>query len=157
MGVSFLMDKQDKVISSLKFLNYIVNKVEFETNSEFRNGNNINIDFNIDHSVKFNDKKMDIVLKLVVFDKMKENNYPFKLYVEISGFFETEGNDIETFKSNGLAILYPYLRSTVSVYTSNSNMATLILPPINIVNYLKNKEKINKRFYLSSAFSMSTL
>ena len=34
--------------------------------------------------------------------------------------------------SNAIAILYPYIRSIVSVYTSSINVPPLILPVINV-------------------------
>ena len=40
-----------------------------------------------------------------------------------------------------VAILYPYARALVSTYTSNANIAPLILPTINVNQFLKNKEK----------------
>ena len=38
-----------------------------------------------------------------------------------------------------MTILFPYLRALTSVYTTNANVGTLILPPINVVKYLENK------------------
>ena len=60
-----------------------------------------------------------------------------------SGEEENTGENaaIENFKSNAVAILYPYARALVSTYTSNANIAPLILPTINVNQFLKNKEK----------------
>ena len=62
--------------------------------------------------------------------------------VTIEGKFKTEGDDIEKFEINGIALLFPYLRSIISTYTANSNMPTLILPPINVGNYYKEHKKM---------------
>lgn len=85
---------------------------------------------------------MNIELNLTVFDNMEEKNYPFNIKVKVLGRFAIHGENIENFEINGIAILYPYLRAIVSTYTANSNIPTLILPPINVSTYMqKEKEK----------------
>ena len=84
---------------------------------------------------------MKINLILTIFDKAEENNYPFYMKTVLEGKFALEGDNIETFEINGIALLYPYIRSIISTYTANSNMPTLILPPINVANYYKNSKK----------------
>ena len=63
----------------------------------------------------------------------------------MEGIFSVEGEDVERFEVNGISLLYPYIRSIVSTYTANSNLPTLILPPINVMHYYKiskeNEEK----------------
>ena len=66
--------------------------------------------------------------------------------VKIVGLFEVDKEiDTDTRKDfaerNSIAILFPYLRALVSVYSSNANIGNLILPPINVVKYLENKRK----------------
>ena len=41
---------------------------------------------------------------------------------------------------NAIAILFPYLRSQVTLITSQPNMTPIILPPININTLLKNDD-----------------
>ena len=71
----------------------------------------------------------------------EENNYPFYLKTVLEGEFEIEGDDIEKFEINGISLLYPYVRSIISTYTANSNIPTLVLPPINVINYYKNNKE----------------
>ena len=135
------MDKQLK--SSLYFNDYLVKKVEFEVNENFKNNEqSIKIDFDISHETRVKDKLMTIKLDVKVLPDMVKNDYPFSINVELIGFFSLDGDtsEIKSFEKNALAIMFPYVRSLVSTYTSNSNVPTLILPPINIVNYLKMKE-----------------
>lgn len=130
------MDKSS-VESYLRFLNYTVNKVNFELNDNFdNNGQKIRHDFNIGHSIEIEDNKMLVTIQLNVFPNMKENNYPFSIDLEVSGLFQVSGDEPEKYEINALAILYPYLRSLVSTYTANSNVSTLVLPPINIKKYI---------------------
>lgn len=134
------MDKQIK--SSLYFEDYIVNSVEFVVNKNFNSVENVKIDFDISHETIVENNNMQISINLNVFKEMEKNNYPFNIKVSITGYYRIDGEDdnISTYEKNGLAILYPYIRSIVSTYTANSNVPTLILPPINIINYLKSKK-----------------
>lgn len=136
------MDKQVK--SSLNFNDYMVKKVNFKVNEKFKNSEeSIKIDFDISHETKVEDKIMTILLDVEIFPNMEEKDYPFSIDIELIGLFSLNGDvsELEKFEMNGLAILYPYVRSLVSTYTANSNVPTLILPPINIVNYLKMREE----------------
>ena len=51
------------------------------------------------------------------------------MIVKLTGYFTEENNDENiNFEPNAIAILYPYVRSIVSIYTINSNVNGLILP-----------------------------
>lgn len=47
---------------------------------------------------------------------------------------------IENFKPNAVAILFPYVRALISSYTANANVTPLVLPPINVNQLLRNKK-----------------
>ena len=131
--------------SSLKFNNYVVDTIEFKTNFDF-SGKDKDIDFDTDSDCTFEDDNFIISLDLTVFPKAEENDYPFTMRVKIVGLFEVDKEiDTDTRKDfaerNSIAILFPYLRALVSVYSSNANIGNLILPPINVVKYLENKRK----------------
>lgn len=136
-----MMDKQIK--SSLIFRGYRVKEINFKTNDELYELKPVKIDFDIDDTITVNKQNstMIVELNLNVFKDMKQNNYPFSMNVKLEGLFFTEVGDIESYRTNAIAILYPYLRAIVSTYTANSNISTLILPPINVVNYIQNKKK----------------
>ena len=135
------MDKSNEIKSNLIFKGYVVDEVFFKINEEFDDSNPVKIDFDIDDSTEFDNEmsQMSVELKLEVFKEMKKNNYPFSINVTLTGLFKTNGDNIEVFRPNAIAILYPYLRSIVSTYTANSNVSTLILPPINVVKYIESK------------------
>lgn len=85
---------------------------------------------------------MEIMLKLNVFKGQEES--PFNMEVEVSGFFELEGeDDITRYEANAIAIMYPYLRAIVSTYTASANIAPVILPAINVNAMLKRKKEEN--------------
>lgn len=140
------MDKSNAIKSNLIFKGYVVDEVFFKINEEFDDSNPVKIEFDIDDSTEFDNEtsQMSIELKLEVFKEMKKNNYPFSINVTLTGLFKTNGDNIEVFRPNAIAILYPYLRSIVSTYTANSNVSTLILPPINVVKYIESKKNKSK-------------
>lgn len=128
----------ETIKSKLSFLGYNVKEVVFKVNDNFKNdGKPIDIQFSLTHETITKEKRMNIELNLEVFNNMEENNYPFTMKVTTLGKFAIQGENIENFEINGIAILYPYLRAIVSTYTANSNIPTLILPPINVSTYIK--------------------
>lgn len=135
--------------SSLKFTNYIVDTIEFKSNFDF-SGKDKDIDFDINSDCTFEDDNFILSLELIIFPNAETNDYPFTMRVKIIGLFEVEHGIQEITKKdfaerNSIAILFPYLRALVSVYTSNANIGNLILPPINVVKYLENKKKKNNK------------
>ena len=132
----------NEIKSKLAFINYKVKEVILKQNNNFKNPREpINVVFYLNHETIQKENNMKIILKVEVFKNAEEKNYPFYMKVELEGNFETEGEDIERFEINGIALLYPYVRAIVSTYTANSNMPTLILPPINVGNYYKTKKQ----------------
>lgn len=129
--------------SSLRFIDYYVEEVQFYNNKFFQE-KSVELDFNISHSIEYTQDENNtflVTLNITIFDNAKENNYPFTMNVSITGVFQTNIEDTNSIKNfaeiNSIAILFPYLRSIVSTYTANANIQPLILPPINVVNMLK--------------------
>lgn len=68
----------------------------------------------------------------------------YEAIVKISGFFEVENDDpdAETFiNQNAVAILFPYIRSELTLLTSQPDTIPIILPVMNIVEMLKDSKK----------------
>lgn len=131
-------------VSSLKFVNYVVDRVEFYNNPEFE-ADEVSIKFDIRPEYIEEDGDLMLILDVDVFKNAVANNYPFELFVKMIGYFKLEGDgDINRYRNNALAIMYPYIRSLVTGYTANSNVTPLILPVIN-VNAMFNKDKKQQR------------
>lgn len=130
----------DKFKSKLIFKKYIVDEVNFNYNDRFVD-KSVTIDFDIEKEVTYiSEREMQVRLIVYLF-KNTEKEYPFKMKVAIRGFFEIENNDDNiNFEPNAIAILYPYIRSIVSTYTSTANVMPLILPVINVNKMLQDKE-----------------
>lgn len=119
-----------EVESVLKFNKYIIKSINFEYNLDSKD-DKFTLDFSLTPNfIELDDKSLVVELLVDVF-KEKDKCYPFSLELEIVGFFTCENMDINSYKPNTLAILYPYVRSLVTNITANANVAPLILPTIN--------------------------
>ncbi len=127
--------------SVLKFNRYIVKKVEYITNEEYVSlDEEVELPFEFESTTTYDNNHMEIELGARIFKNAVEKNYPFEMYVCLKGFFEIEtSEDIRRFERNAIAILFPYLRAVVSTYTANANVAPVLLPAMNINEYLRKK------------------
>jgi preprotein translocase subunit SecB len=133
-----------EIQSVLRFLNYVVNSIEFYTNDTFNEDEPVGIDFNIERAIDYSDDNtIYVTLKVRIFDHAAEKNYPFSMNLSLTGIFEvgevTAEEKSQLAEGNAVAILFPYLRSIVSTYSANANVAPLILPPINVLKLIEDQ------------------
>lgn len=129
----------DKFKSKLIFNKYIVKEIKFEYNENFKE-KPVEIIFDIEKNVQYDNNKMTVDLKVNVFEE--SDKYPFCMSVTIRGFFTIEDNNEKiNFEPNAIAILYPYIRSIVSTYTAEANIMPLILPVINVNKLLEDNNQ----------------
>ncbi|WP_342756720.1 protein-export chaperone SecB [Kineothrix sedimenti] len=140
------MEKNIK--SSLTFQNYVVDYLEFKNNVEF-NGEEVKVDFEIAPDFEINEDKteMIVILNLVIFRDAENLNLPFEMSLRVFGVFSmnVEDENIERYKRNAVAILYPYIRAIVTNYTANANVNPLMLPTINVNKLIDIKEENKKK------------
>lgn len=135
------MDKRGVIT----FLDYKVNRIEFVNNDEY-NGEEVDVDFEMEAQfhVLENGQEMAVVLKTNVFPPKDEKMYPFRMTVEVEGYFRSnfdkEEDDIRQYGKNAVAILFPYVRALVSSFTANANVTPLILPTINVNKILEEQQ-----------------
>lgn len=133
-------EKNNGVIS---FVDYRVLKTDFILNTDFEeSGEPIDIEFDLGHNNEIIDDQMYVTLALKLFENSKEKNYPFEMNIVMEGIFirEDETVNFKEFLPNAMAIMFPYIRAMISTITANSNVTSLILPTINIVQYLKEND-----------------
>lgn len=99
---------------------------------------------------KIDNNKYFTMLTLKI-ENTENDKFPIDLIVGIKAIFtldnveEEDNKDIENFlKLQGVHILYPYLRSTVSSLTSISMLPPIVLPIVNAMNLFK-EENIVKQ------------
>lgn len=126
----------DAPVSTLGFIGYKVNSIDFKINKNFQKETTpLKVNPQLRISIEKNDDIGVVIIQCSVFDDGLEN-YPFSLNVEIEGGFnitEVPKDKAERIlKQNAVAILYPYLRTTVSGITMIAGIKTLNLPIANI-------------------------
>lgn len=81
------------------------------------------------------------VITFLDFAPKEEKIYPFRMTVEVEGYFESnfdqQEDKISQYGKNAVAILFPYVRALVSSFTSNANVTPLILPTVNVNRLLE--------------------
>ena len=131
--------------SVLRFDKYIVKTINFEINEEFLSQNkNVNLDFDIDAKSLSEGNRLIVELRAQIFKDAVKRGYPFEMNVVLKGYFSmvSEGKiDISIFETNAIAILFPYLRALVSSYTANANVTPVLLPAMNINEYIRRKDQ----------------
>lgn len=133
----------ENIKSILIFEKYVVDKITFIRNEKCDLTQKPRIQFSISKNIKRIENKMEVTLETKIFENAEDNNYPFEMQVQVTGFFIVENDSKINFEPNAIAILYPYIRAIVSTYTANANVNSLILPAIN-VNALLEQEKNNE-------------
>ena len=128
----------------IAFLDYRVNRIEFVNNDEY-DGEEVDVDFDIESQFQVSDdgQEMIVSLKTDIFAPKEEKIYPFRMIVEIEGYFRSnfdeEEDNIRQYGRNAVAILFPYVRALVSSFTANANVTPLILPTVNVNRLLEEK------------------
>jgi preprotein translocase subunit SecB len=72
----------------------------------------------------------------LVINGSEEQNFPFDIEVEIRGLFTledtTEIDEVTRFlETQGITIVYPYLRTTVTSITNTAMVSPVVLPVVN--------------------------
>jgi preprotein translocase subunit SecB len=137
-------EQQGKATSRLRFIDYVVDHVEFTNNPAF-NAESVDIKFDIRHEVALEIPDAYVTVHLNIFTDAEANNYPFSFSVSTTGHFQIDAENPEDAMAflnvNAVAILFPYVRALVTTYTANANVPPLILPPMNIAKMLEKATK----------------
>lgn len=129
-----------EIKSELRFLNYVVDSVEFKNNPNFE-GEETQLEFKPSVEFDIEDNDLLVLLTVDVFSEAEKNNYPFEMTVSVVGYFKlmTDEN-VEKYKANAVAVLFPFVRAIISTYTAAANINPLILPTVNINKMLEADE-----------------
>lgn len=124
--------------SCLSLENYIVKTMSFAINENFDFGKDGIISINPEFTREINKIDNDTALVNLIFRIDNKNaDMPFSMEVNIEGVFRLENWEhpdmLPMIRSNAVAILFPYLRSLVSMITANANISPYLLPVMNIV------------------------
>lgn len=93
----------------------------------------------------FVEKNDENIINVVVDTIISNSNRTFKLELETKGIFEINPKNLDTvtkkfiMTKNTLAIMFPFIRSEISILTTQPGMIPILLQPINL-NSLEEKD-----------------
>lgn len=124
------IDRDSKSILTLKSI--YLDGFKFNRLGSQRNEAELNINFSAKDSYNKNTK--ELIIHLMADLKCDEM---FDLNVKIVGIFGILEEESKRLKPNAIAIIFPYLRSQISLLTTQPNMLPVVLPAMNINNLFK--------------------
>ncbi|MGE4509120.1 MAG: protein-export chaperone SecB [Eubacteriaceae bacterium] len=139
------MENFDDIESILKLENLIVNEQIFKRDTDCED----TLDM-LDSVIRFSrsieyigDKEDEAIVSLGI--EMKHKKQLAELEVRISGHFFVQGNinnelKYSLFERNAVTIIFPYLRSQLSIATTQPGMIPVVLPAINILSLLEKND-----------------
>lgn len=135
----------EKNIAVMQFQGYRVVEISYNCASDFEFPEcDVSYKFNFSKSnSRISEKDFQENLRVNIFYSEDENleSAPYKLTVEIAGRFVCKEEWKPKWETNAIAILFPYLRSIVSMLTCSSGREPIILPTINVASLFENSNK----------------
>lgn len=118
----------------IKFQGYKINTIKYTKANKEISKEKQEAPLSVETSISKDLKEAYVELKIVL------HKNDINLYLEVIGEFGLEGDlSLEEYKNflavNGTAIVYPYVRSIVSVISTLDSKDAIILPTINTMNF----------------------
>lgn len=133
------MTNQNEVKSTaLRYVNMYFENINFQNNGKNIQNAKSEIEVGFRETHEYKENKISIKLYCKV-----EKKHSFELNLCLVGIFLV-GKDFLTNKllPNAIAIMFPYLRSQITLMTTQPNIAPVVIPPININSFLKKQEEV---------------
>ena len=92
----------------------------------------------VEHSLnKISDETFEVVLITTVSDEDE------RVFVSVKGraIFNTNQENMDILEKNTIAIMFPYIRSYISIITTQPGMNPIVLPAMNIVAMINEQNK----------------
>ena len=122
--------------SPLVLKNIIITEGHFKRNEHTLE--NLELKVGVSHDVeRLSEREYKITLELNVADPEEK----LSVFVKGMAIFETKQENQMLIERNTLAIMFPYFRSYVSTLTTQPGMTPIVLPAMNIMTMLAQKEK----------------
>lgn len=86
---------------------------------------------------KISDNAYEVLLETTVSDEAE------KVFVNVKGraIFSTQQENMDILEKNTIAIMFPYIRSYISIITTQPGMNPIVLPAMNIVAMVNDQKK----------------
>lgn len=120
-------------------------KLEFQREENILSDElNVNFKKSVDELAGQNNK-YSVILQCTIED---QTHHSLRIFASMVGIFECHSEDpglLDTLiNENTVAIMFPFLRSQISLMTTQPDMSPVILPPMNINNLLSGIDRPNK-------------
>ncbi len=130
------MDIKSKYSSPLELKSIEIIECAFKKNSSDLKG----IELGVKVARKINDLEnndYEILLDTIVSDESE------KLFVKVraKALFHTELDNRDMIEKNTIAIMFPYVRSYISIVTTQPGMPPIVLPAMNIIAMLDDQNE----------------
>ncbi len=119
----------------LQLLDLYFSKFDYKQERMDRQNEELNTSFEIKYGINSNDDtKIRVIINTTVSDSIKS----FVLNLETVGVFrvDKENMEDETYKyliqTNTVAIIFPFIRSQISLLTTQPGISPIVLQPINV-------------------------
>lgn len=97
----------------------------------------LELEVHIERSLnKISEEHYEIVLDTTVSDK-EENVF---VYVKGRAIFLSQDENMDILEKNTIAIMFPYIRSYISIITTQPGMNPIVLPAMNIIAMVNDKK-----------------
>ena len=122
----------------LQLLDLYFSKYDFRMSRE-DNNSEYNTSFNVEYAINEHDSS---IIKVTIDTSISNSTNSISLTLQTIAIFRIEKNDIEEasyeqiMKQNTVAIIFPFIRSQISLLTTQPGMPPIILPPMNIAALL---------------------
>lgn len=125
----------------LQFLGYRVDKMIFTGKPEYvTTPEQIVLEPSFSRTIRqINTEEYEVTIGV----KLEQSNLPFETSLSLTGRFKCEGvQEIQKMlKTNAVAILYPYVRATLSMLTTIAAVPPVIVPTINLAKMFEQEEQ----------------
>ena len=113
--------------SPLKLKRLLISECNFKRSEDTLK--NLILDVNISRNIEvFEADTYKITLDFFMSDDKRK----IEVSIKCIAYFETQEENIQLIEKNTIAIMFPYVRSYVSIITTQPGMSPIVLPPINV-------------------------
>lgn len=129
-----ILMKENTVESVLKLNHLVFDEVSF-VREGFKTENKFQMEFGAEVETG---EAQGYIVRLRIIGVVEDE---YKVIIRVSGYFEIDKDMNEKdviLKQNAVAILFPYVRSELTLLTAQPEVTPIIIPPLNIVQMMQN-------------------
>lgn len=120
--------------SILKMLDFNFSKFSFENH---KNSGHSKLSIKYEVSVSLNNENKNLA-KVIIDTSISNSNESFYLYLQALGIFEIDSHNLSEeeknyiLNKNTVAIMFPFIRSQISLLTTQPGLQPILLQPIDV-------------------------